>query len=80
VIDHDIYDTDPEIVKRRREGAFGMPFGYKPNGVTELGWRTRREALAIAAERGSAEEDIVLGELCVRQGQTTAIWFEPAVL
>lgn len=28
----------------------------------------------------SAEEDIVLGELCVRQGQTTVIWFEPAVL
>jgi hypothetical protein len=28
----------------------------------------------------SAEEDVVLGELCVRQGLTTVIWFEPAVL
>jgi hypothetical protein len=28
----------------------------------------------------SAEEDVVLGELCVRQGQTTVIWFEPAIL
>jgi hypothetical protein len=28
----------------------------------------------------SAEEDIVLGELSVRQGQTTVIWFEPVVL
>ena len=52
VIDHDLYDTDPEIVKRRREGGFGMPFGYTPNGMTELGWRTRRQGLAIAAERG----------------------------
>jgi hypothetical protein len=52
VIDHDIYDTDPEIVKLRREGAFGVPLGYKPNGLTELDWRTRREALAIAAEHG----------------------------
>ncbi len=52
VIDHDLYDTDPEIVKSRGEGGFGIPFGYKPNGMTELGWRTRREALAIAGKHG----------------------------
>jgi hypothetical protein len=52
VIDHDLYDKDPEIVKSCREGGFGIPFGYKPNGMTELGWRTRREALAVAAEHG----------------------------
>jgi hypothetical protein len=28
----------------------------------------------------SAEEDVVLGELCVRQGPRTVIWFEPAIL
>jgi hypothetical protein len=44
--------NDPEIVKSSREGGFGIPFGYKPNGMTDLGWRTRREALAIAAEHG----------------------------
>jgi hypothetical protein len=54
VIDHDLYDTDPEVVSSRRQGGFGIPFGYKPNGQTELGWRTRREARAIAAERGVA--------------------------
>ncbi len=52
VIDHDLYDKDPEIVKSRRGGGFGIRFGYKPSGMTDLGWRTRREALAVAAEHG----------------------------
>jgi len=47
VIDHDRYDKDPEIVKGGESGS--IPFG---DGMTELGWKTRREALTIAAEHG----------------------------
>jgi hypothetical protein len=50
VIDHDCYDKDPEVVKGGESGF--IPFGYKPDGMTELGWKTRREALTIAAEHG----------------------------
>jgi hypothetical protein len=52
VIDHDVYDKDPVIAKARAEGHLGRPFGYKPQGMTELGWLTRRDALAVAAEHG----------------------------
>ena len=48
VIEHDAYDEDPEIVKSRKAGGFGLPFGYKPQGMNDLGWKSRREALAIA--------------------------------
>ena len=46
VIDHDIYDKDPVISKNNADGSVGVPFGYKPQGLTELGWLTRRRALA----------------------------------
>jgi hypothetical protein len=52
VTDHEVYDKDPEIVNRREGRQSGVPFGYKPQGVTDLGWKTRREALAVAAEYG----------------------------
>lgn len=52
VIDHAVYDKDPEIVRRRETGGFGIPFGYEPQGRTDLGWKSRREALAIAASHG----------------------------
>jgi hypothetical protein len=48
VIDHDEYDQDPEIA----EGGIGIPFGYKPRGVTDLGWQTRSAARQIAAGYG----------------------------
>jgi hypothetical protein len=52
VIDHDVYDKDPVIAKARAEGNPGKPFGYRPQGMTELGWLSRRDALAVAAEHG----------------------------
>jgi hypothetical protein len=30
----------------------GIPFPYKPGEATNLGWKTRREAAAIAADQG----------------------------
>jgi hypothetical protein len=32
--------------------AAGVPFAYEPHQASDLGWKTRREALAIAAEHG----------------------------
>lgn len=48
VIDVEKYESDPEVKK----STFGIPYGYKPNGVAELGWKPRSEALAIAAAHG----------------------------
>lgn len=52
VTDTDAYDADPVVAERRAAGAIGLPFGYKPAGVTNLGWLTEPEAEAIAAEHG----------------------------
>jgi hypothetical protein len=30
----------------------GLPFAHEPHEATDLGWKTRREALAIAANHG----------------------------
>jgi hypothetical protein len=57
VIDHEIYDKDPVIAKNKAEDCVGVPFGYKPQGLTELGWLTRRRALAVAAEHGVTLEE-----------------------
>ena len=57
LIDHDVYDKDPVIAKARAEGSPGRPFGYKPDGMTELGWLSRRDALAVAAEHGVMLEE-----------------------
>lgn len=57
VIDHEIYDQDPVVARRRNEGSVGIPFGYKPQGLTELGWLTRSEALAVAASHGVTLEE-----------------------
>lgn len=57
VIDHEVYDKDPVVAERRAEGSVGGPFGYKPQGMTELGWLTRREALAVAAEHAVTLEE-----------------------
>ncbi len=35
----------------------GVPFAYKPGEATDLGWKTRREAVAIAADHGVALTD-----------------------
>jgi hypothetical protein len=53
VIDHEVYDKDPVVA----EGRVGVPFGYKPQGMTDLVWLTRREALAVAAEHGVTLEE-----------------------
>jgi hypothetical protein len=57
VIDHEVYDKDPVIAKLKAEGRVGKPFGYKPEGITDLGWLTRRQALAVAAEHGVTLEE-----------------------
>lgn len=52
VTDHTLYDADPEIMKAHATGAVGIPFGYEPAGVTDLGWKTRTEAQSIAVTYG----------------------------
>lgn len=51
MINHKVYDKDPVIAKNKAEGRVGVPFGYKPQGLTELGWLTRRRALAAYKQR-----------------------------
>jgi hypothetical protein len=41
----------PEAAAAREAG---VPFLYEPGEATDLGWRTRREAAAIAADPASA--------------------------
>jgi hypothetical protein len=56
LIDTDLYDNDPEVKKRpKRPGSIqvGLPRGYKPQGRTNLGWKSREEAESIAAEQGA---------------------------
>jgi hypothetical protein len=58
--DEDCGPIGPVVVLRRefehpdaaaaREA--GVPFAYEPHEATGLGWKTRREAAAIAADHG----------------------------
>jgi hypothetical protein len=57
VIEHEVYDEDPIIAKNRAEGRLGVPFGYKAQGLIELGWLTRGQALAVAAKHGVTLEE-----------------------
>jgi hypothetical protein len=38
VTDHDAYDRDPVV--RDSRGQVGLPYGYQPAGVHDLGWST----------------------------------------
>jgi hypothetical protein len=53
VIDREIYERDPVVA----QGGVGIPYGYKPQGLPELGWLTRSEALAVAASHGVTLEE-----------------------
>jgi hypothetical protein len=50
-------DADPVLAAGTEEGVGGamvtlIPFGHESPGITELGYKTRREAEAIAAQHG----------------------------
>jgi hypothetical protein len=48
VIENAVYAADPEVAK----GGFGLPYGYRPKGLTDKSWMTRAKALKVAAEYG----------------------------
>ena len=52
VIDDATYDQDPEIARARESGQIGIPFGYKPQGQSELGWLTLSRARKVATHYG----------------------------
>ncbi len=63
VIDHDIFDNDPEVQANTQDGEAGKvillpsPNAPAPNGMKKLGYMTRRAAEAVAAELGVELED-----------------------
>lgn len=56
IFDSEQIDADPVLAATAKEvnGAMVMlvPFGHESPGITELGYKTRREAEAIAAQHG----------------------------
>lgn len=56
IFDDDLMDADPVLAANTKEvrGASVtlIPFGHDCPGITELGYKTRREAEAIAAQHG----------------------------
>jgi hypothetical protein len=58
VIDQEKYDNDPEVRAARERGSFGIPFGHKPEGMTELGWMTLAQARREAKKRGVELEEV----------------------
>lgn len=54
VFDMDVYNADPKV----RESAVGVPYGYVPQGRTDLGWMRRSDAEATAAAHGVLLEEL----------------------
>lgn len=54
VFDLDLYEKDPEVMKP----GLGVPFGYKPQGVADLGWRTLAYAREVARRYGVELEEV----------------------
>lgn len=57
IFDSEKMDADPVLAANTEEGASGamvtlIPFGHESPGITELGYKTRREAEAIAKQHG----------------------------
>jgi hypothetical protein len=57
IFDEEKMAADPVLAAATEEAASGamvtlIPFGHESPGITELGYKTRREAEAIAAEHG----------------------------
>ncbi len=57
IFDSEKMDADPVLAANTEEGVGGatvtlIPFGHESPGITELGYKTRREAEAIAAQHG----------------------------
>jgi hypothetical protein len=57
ILDSEKMDADPVLAASTEEGMGGatitlVPFGHESPGITELGYKTRREAEAIAAKHG----------------------------
>lgn len=57
IFDSEKMDADPVLAANTEEGVGGatvtlVPFGHESPGITELGYKTRREAEAIATEHG----------------------------
>jgi hypothetical protein len=57
IFDSEKIDADPVLAANTEEGASGamvtlIPFRHESPGITELGYKTRREAEAIAKQHG----------------------------
>lgn len=57
IFDDEKMATDPVLAANTEEGASGamvtlIPWGHESPGITELGYKTRREAEAIAEQHG----------------------------
>ena len=57
IFDSEKMDADPVLAAGTEEGVGGatvtlIPFGHESPGITELGYKTRREAEAVAAQHG----------------------------
>jgi hypothetical protein len=53
VYDHEVYDKDPEAAK----GGLGVPFGYTPQGMHQLGWQKLSVARRVAKHYGVELEE-----------------------